>query len=76
MTRRSITLASVAVIAAGSAYLSTPPPAAASDLACTEAQWQEAAAQANEVCPGASFMVSCKGSTLVVTIVACPAGQG
>ena len=73
MTTRAIMLASAAVIAAGSAYLSTPQPAAASDFAgCTEEQWQQAAAAANEVCQGASFTVSCTERRVVVTIVACP----
>ena len=77
MRNRSIVLTSCAIIAVGSAYLSTPPPASASDAGpCTKEQWQDGEDAANAYCAGASYSISCNGNTVVVTILACPAGNG
>ena len=75
MNRRIINLVATAVILGSAALLAQPARAASS--ACTEEQWLVAANAANEVCPGATFTVTCRGNAITsIAIVACPAGNG
>jgi len=71
MSRGIIVVVSCATVLARRDLLAAPP-AIAGFEACNELQWYEGAARANEVCPGASFSVSCNGNRITVTIVACP----
>jgi hypothetical protein len=74
MSRRIIGITAAAVTFAGSAFLARP--ARADSFACTDEQWDAAQDAANSVCQGASFMVECRGNQVIVTIVACPPGNG
>jgi hypothetical protein len=69
MNRGVVVAASCAAVLACRTLLAAPP---AAGTECNEVQWYEGAARANEVCPGASFTVSCSGNRIMVTIVACP----
>lgn len=71
---RHINLAAAAVTFGGAAILAAPVHANTFD--CSEAQWAEAQARVNAYCPGASYSVSCNGAAMVVTILACPPGNG
>lgn len=75
MSRRIINLSAAMVTLAGAAILAKPA-AATPAFACTEEQWQAAADAANEVCQGASFSVTCRENMVIVTILACPPGNG
>lgn len=74
MSRRMINLAAAAVTFAGSAILTQS--ARADTFACTDEQWDAGEAAANEVCAGASYTIACHGNVVVVTILACPPGDG
>ena len=74
MTRRTINLATAAVTFAGAAVLAAP--AQAKPFGCTDEQLARGAALAEEFCPGASYTVTCNGTRITVTILACPPGNG
>lgn len=75
MKRRVINLAAAGVTLAGAAILAKPA-AATPAFACTEEQWAAAEQAANEVCEGASYSVTCRDNMVIVTILACPPGNG
>jgi hypothetical protein len=75
MNRRIINLAAAAVTFVGAGILAKPVQATTA-FDCTEEQWQAGQDAANEVCQGASFSISCRNNIVVVTILACPPGNG
>jgi len=75
MNRRIVNLAAVAVILGGVALLAQPARAAESE--CTEEQWSWAASIVNEMCPGGTFTLTCRGNAITsLVLVACAPGSG
>jgi hypothetical protein len=75
MSRRMINLTAGGVTLAGAALLTQPARASAVGE-CTAVQWQAGEDLANSVCMGASYTISCEGTTVHVSIVECPVGNG
>ncbi|HEV7587152.1 MAG TPA: hypothetical protein VGO40_03385 [Longimicrobium sp.] len=74
MNCRIINLVAAAVTFAGAAILARP--AYADTFDCTQEQWQAGEDAANAYCQGASYSISCRNNIVVVTILACPPGNG